>query len=62
MAQKLKAFLFGRQLSHGSENESPVTFEDALQPNFDFTPQQQEVRHIVSLRGPIELANSFIKN
>lgn len=30
-ANWLKATLFGRQLSHGSENDSPETFDDALQ-------------------------------
>ncbi len=32
MASWLKGVLFGRQLSHGSANEDPQTFEEAFQP------------------------------
>lgn len=31
MAKWLKSVLFGRQLSYGSENEDPKSFEDAFQ-------------------------------
>ncbi len=31
-ASWLKSVLFGRQLSHGSANEDPQTFEEAFQP------------------------------
>ena len=31
MAEWLKAKLFGRQLSHGSETEHPQSFDEALQ-------------------------------
>lgn len=31
MASWLKAKLFGRQLSYGSENEDPQSFQEALQ-------------------------------
>lgn len=31
MAKWLKATLFGRQLSHGSDKDSPETFSEALQ-------------------------------
>ena len=33
MAEWLKAKLFGRQLSYGSETEEPTSFEEALQSN-----------------------------
>lgn len=41
-AKWLKATLFGRQLSHGSDKESPQTFDEALQQPcpFDFEPEQ----------------------
>ena len=32
MSKWLKSVLFGRQLSHGSENEDPQSFEEAFQP------------------------------
>ena len=40
MASWIKSVLFGRQLSHGSDNEDPKTFEDAFQQ------QQQEPMEI----------------
>lgn len=42
MAKWLKATLFGRQLSHGSDKDTPETFEDALQSPFSFEPQNVE--------------------
>lgn len=53
-AKWLKATLFGRQLSHGSDKESPETFEDALQSPFNFEPQQQQQQQM-----PMEQSQGF---
>lgn len=42
MAQWLKKTLFGRQLSHGSDKDSPVSFEEAFQTPFNFEQEQQQ--------------------
>ena len=39
----IKKTLFGRQLSHGSDNEVPETFEQALQQQNSFEDQQYMV-------------------
>ena len=39
----LKGKLFGRQLSHGSENEAPATFDEALNPQ---PPQADVVQQV----------------
>ena len=42
MASGLKAKLFGRQLSYGSENESPQSFEEAFQQPMQMPPEMME--------------------
>lgn len=44
MASWLNRVLFGRQLSHGSDNENPQTFEEALPPVGNVEDLQQTVR------------------
>lgn len=54
MAEWLKAKLFGRQLSYGSETEEPTTFEEALQsnavPNIQPLQQQQAMPTLEGLQ------------
>lgn len=42
MASWLKAKLFGRQLSYGSENEDPQSFEEAFQQQVQTPPEMLE--------------------
>ena len=47
MSSWLNRVLFGRQLSHGSDNENPQTFEEALPtPSANVVDLQQAVRSL----------------
>lgn len=50
MASWLKAKLFGRQLSHGSENEDPQSFEEAF--------QQQTITPVSNIAEPLTLVGT----
>ena len=51
MASWLKAKLFGRQLSYGSESEDPQSFEEAL--------QQQAVPNVALTNNVVSCKNNF---
>ena len=51
----IKGKLFGRQLSHGSENEAPATFDEALNPQ---PPQQADV--VQQVQMPDQLISQVV--
>jgi hypothetical protein len=46
MAKWLKTALFGRQLSHGSDKESPETFSEALQQQSAFNFEDPYLQNV----------------